>query len=115
MSKQFKLESSQIRPLVYGYGSCIASDHITVEGKPVGYMYREASDNGADSGWRFFSGMESQAYADNPDNFSIYDVNTIANYDPSVIPLLDAAPGSAWGKDASGQFVEEATPIDPDA
>jgi hypothetical protein len=115
MAKCFKLEPSQIQPLAKGRGSCIASDHITVEGRPVGYMYRENPDNRVDSGWRFFSGTESQDFADNPDNFAMYDVNTIANYDPSIIPFLDEAPGSAWGRDDIGGFAREAAPIDPDS
>jgi hypothetical protein len=115
MAKHFKLEPSQIRPLVQGLGSCFASDHITVEGRPVGYMYRETPDNRIDSGWRFFSGAESQDFADNPDNFAIYDVNTIANYDPGIIPFLDEAPGSAWGRDHTGRFAKEPAPVDPEA
>jgi hypothetical protein len=54
----------------------------------VGYCYREAPDFAGDSGWRFFSGDETQAYADTPGNFEIYDVNTIANYDPGIISVL---------------------------
>lgn len=38
----------------------------------------------------FFAGDESQDYINNPDNISIYDVNTIANYDPSIIKYLDS-------------------------
>ena len=51
-------------------------------------MYREAPDSKQDSGWRFFSGEESQEYVDNPDNLSIYDVNTIANYDTAIVEYL---------------------------
>ena len=61
MSKQFRLKASEIRPLVEGYGACLASDHITVDGKRVGFMYREAGDGAHDGGWRFFSGDEPQA------------------------------------------------------
>jgi hypothetical protein len=50
------------------------------------------------SGWHFFAGDESQDYADNSDNFSIYEVNTICNYDPAIIPYLDSNPGSAFGR-----------------
>jgi hypothetical protein len=57
MSKQFRLKASEIRPLVEGYGACLASDHITVDGKCVGFMYREAGDGSHDGGWRFFPGM----------------------------------------------------------
>jgi hypothetical protein len=56
----------------------------------------------------FFSGLESDEYANDPANIAIYDVNTIANYDPEIIPLLDTPPGSAFARDPSGLFVEEA-------
>ena len=71
-------------------GYCIATDRITVDGEKVGYMYREQPDDSSDGGWRFFAGDESQDYINNPDNISIYDVNTIANYDPSIIKYLDS-------------------------
>jgi len=115
MTKRLKLDASLIQPLAEGRGSCIASDDITVRGNGVGYMYREMPDTTVDSGWRFFSGYESQEFADDPNNFELYDVNTIANYDPSIIPFLDEAPGSAWGRDIAGQFVREPMPVDPDA
>jgi hypothetical protein len=80
---------------------------ITVGGHKVGYMYREEPDFDVDSGWRFLAGVESQEYLDDPDNLTIYDVNTIANYDPDVIPFLDAPLGSAFARDdRSGPLVQ---------
>jgi hypothetical protein len=114
MSKNFKLSADAIKPLATGRGSCIASDHITVQGMPVSFLYREEPTSQTDSGWRFFSGLENQAYAENSDNFAMYDVNTIANYDPSIIPLLDEDVGTAWGRDSSGEFIEEEFPDIPD-
>ena len=64
-------------------------------------MYREQPENSHDSGWRFFSGKEDQAYADNPNNFSFYSLNTIANYDPLIIPYLGAAAGTAFERNAN--------------
>lgn len=98
MSKQFKLPKDQIKPLAEGHGACIASDMITVDGYPVRFMYREAPDSDVDSGWRFMSGFEDDGYMDNPDNYAFYDINTIANYDPSIIPFLTAPEGSAFEK-----------------
>lgn len=98
MSKQFGLGADQIKPLAEGYGGCIATDKITVEGYPVRFMYREAPDNDIDSGWRFMSGFEDDAYMDDANNHGVYDVNTIANYDPSIIPFLDAPEGSTFEK-----------------
>jgi len=92
--KQFKLPKEQIKPLAHGYGACFASDMITVEGHKVGYMYREDADFKEDGGWRFLSGYEDDAYMENPDNLGVYDVNTIANYDPDIIPFLDRPVGT---------------------
>ncbi len=102
--KKFKLSSEEIKPILTLGKSCIASDMITVDGLPVGYMYREEPEFEFDSGWRFFSGKEDQSYADNPDNMMIYDLNTIVNYDPSIIKLLDQKIGSEYERDATGNF-----------
>jgi len=42
----------------------------------------------------------------NPDNHAIYDMNTIANYDPSIIPFPDSPIGSVFERTAgTEQFV----------
>jgi hypothetical protein len=96
VQKNFALKADQIKPLTTKPGYCMASDRITVNGRLVGFMYRERGDNDSDSGWRFLAGDESDEFTANPANFEIYAINTIANYDPSIIPLLEAAPGSAF-------------------
>lgn len=96
--RKFKLRAEQIKQLIEPMGGCLATDHITVDGLSVGYMYRESPHLALDSGWRFFSGTESDEYVNNPDNTTVYDVNTIANYDPAIIPFLDAPVGSAFGR-----------------
>lgn len=109
----FKLKAHEITSLAPGRGSCIATDMITVQGDKVGSMYREDPDpeNAADSGWHFFSGTEDDEYANDPSNLQIYDVNTIANYDPEIIPFLDAAAPSAFARDdETGQLVEVEAP-----
>lgn len=104
------------RGVAPGRGGCIATDSITVQGHPVGFMYREDSDKEYDSGWHFFAATDSQEYVDDPDNMAIYDVNTIANYDPDIIPLLDAPYGSAFERqDGVGAFHPTDLPDDPDA
>jgi hypothetical protein len=94
--KRFKLKAGEIHSLALGLGGCIASDKITVEGQRVAYMIREQPSRAEDSGWIFTSGAESQDYMDDPANFEVYDVNTIANYDPDIIPFLRAPPGSSF-------------------
>lgn len=97
-TKIFKLDTKELVDLVPGMGGCFATDKITVDGLKVGYMYREEPEDASDSGWRFFSGTESQDYVDNPENMMYYDVNTIANYDRTIIPYLDSPVGSEFEK-----------------
>jgi hypothetical protein len=94
--KAYKLTSDQITSVAPGRGSCIATDRITVDGCRVGYCYRVAPRDRVDSGWRFFSGDETQDYIDQPENLGLYDVNTIANCDGGILPVLDAPIGSAY-------------------
>ena len=88
-TKDFKIKADELVELVRKMGGCFATDKITVDGMKVGYMYREEPDGKMDSGWRFFSGTENQEYVDDPSNTMIYNVNTIANYDKTIIPYLD--------------------------
>jgi hypothetical protein len=110
MSKQFRLTADEIRPIATGYGSCFASDHITVEGRKVGFLYREEPDSEIESGWRFLSGRESQEYLDGLDHLSIYDVNTVANYDYGIVTHLSASVGSAFARAESDEFIEAEAP-----
>ena len=107
MNKQFKLSADQIEPIAVGRGACFASDRITVDGARVGFMYREAPDNDLDSGWRFLAGDESEEYMNDSGKLAIYDVNTIANYDRDIIPLLDSPIGAEYERrDGAGDLVE---------
>jgi hypothetical protein len=94
--KPLKIAGANIKPLAEGHGGCFATDSITVDGNKVGYMYREKPDFEHDSGWRFFSGKESQEQIDDPAHTDVYDVNTIANYDPAIIPFLNSPVNSAF-------------------
>jgi hypothetical protein len=106
IEKKFKLSAAEIKPLATGHGACFATDRITVDGRKVGFMYREAPDHEVDSGWRFLAGDESQDYMDDPDRHGVYDVNTIVNYDPEIVPQLAAPVGAAFERDRrSGRFV----------
>ena len=96
MSKEFKIPGDRIREIV----------KIPVEGQRVRFMYREEPDNDVDSGWRFMAGTESDAYMNDPRNHAFYDVITIANYDPDILPFLDAPIGSAFERPVGDTFIE---------
>ena len=113
--KKFALAAEDIKPLVEGLGSCLATDRITVDGAPVGYTYREPPVDEYDSGWRFMAGDESDDYMDDGGNLGLFDVNTIANYDPDIVPLVFEAIGSAFGRnEETGVFEAVESPVNPD-
>lgn len=110
--KRFLIPREALKPLYQGEGpqGCIATDRILVDGAPVGYCYREEPDPGDgdwDSGWRFLAGDESGDYLDDPDKSGVYALNTLCNYDPDIIPLLDSEPGTAWRRGEDGVFRPE--------
>ena len=96
--KKFAIEKEKIRPLVKNLMGSFATDRIMVDGKKIAYMYREVAKQPEDSGWRFFSGDEDQAYIDDLGHTDIYAVNTVANYDPDIIPYLDTQAPCAFEK-----------------
>jgi hypothetical protein len=118
--KTYAISKDQIRDIVTDQGDCAASDKITVGARKVALMYRETPEAfrppGArgDSGWRFFAGDESNAYVADISNFNIFPVNVIANYDPDIVPYLDAPPGSAFRREGDvGAFKKVPFPKPP--
>ncbi len=69
-------------------GYVIISDQVIKEGCKIGYLYREKPEDEGDSGWRIFSGKESQEYADDPTNFAMYNVSTLLDIDPELRSIL---------------------------
>ena len=86
-------------------GYIIASHQVTESNKAIGYFYREEPDNDEDSGWRVFSGEETQEYAADANNFSMYNASTIVQLEPSIAPLLALEYPIAFERDAeTGTF-----------
>lgn len=91
----------KILPQSDKYGYALAPKQLVECGLRVRFMYREQPDNRQDSGWRFFSGFETDEEANNPDNIGLYDVNTIAAIDPDIRPFLDSPAGSVFERERS--------------
>lgn len=97
---KYIIKPKDIKQYVTNYGGCLATKLITQKGKGVNFMYREDPDNDSDSGWRFFSGFETDDYVNDSKNIEVYDVNTIVNYSPDIIPFLDIEKGFALERDS---------------
>lgn len=108
MSANKRFFLTDIQPLLtdwHGAEGCIAPDSIMVDGQKVDYMYRDEPQNEYDSGWCFFAADDDDEYANDADNLGIYALNTVCNYDPDIIPFLNAPYGSAFARDENGLFV----------
>ena len=81
-----------------------ATNRVTEEGRPVLFMYRESPDHPRDSGWRFFSGDESQEYVDDPDNSGIVALSAIVEADPSIVPYLETPAPCAFERENEHVF-----------
>ncbi len=113
--KPYAIPAPDIRPLLRdweGPAGCFATDQVTVLNLGVGFCYREEpeGDQFPDSGWRFFSGQEDQDYLDDPKNSGVFHLNTIANYDPEILAVIDAPYGSAFGRGPDGKLHPEPFP-----
>jgi len=82
-------------------GGLVVSKMVSVDKKKPMFMYREKRTRPEDSGWRIFSGLESQKYTDNPDNAGIYDPSTILKIDASFADLLLKGVGSVFERKSS--------------
>ncbi|MEY8440665.1 immunity protein Imm33 domain-containing protein [Anaerotruncus colihominis] len=118
--KKWAKSSDEMKELLTnwdGPDGCIATDRITVDGCPVGFMYREEPNGDVpDSGWRFTAGDEDDEYMDDPEKSGIFTLNTICNYDPDILPYLNAPYGTAYFRNDDGAFEidEEWKPDDDD-
>ena len=104
----FLINGEDIKKIIDDDRACIVTNRILVDGAKVGYMYREEpSDQYNDSGWRFFAGDESEEYCNTPENYKIVKLNTLCNYDDSVISKLDKNIGEAYKRNKSGKFIKD--------
>lgn len=110
--KNYRLWPSEMKLYLPGWdgpNGCFVTDRVSVDGCRVGWCYREEPEAGfPDSGWRFFSGDESEDYIADIAHTEIMDLNSVCNCDPDVVSLLDAPYNSAFARDEkTGAFRPE--------
>lgn len=75
-------------PAVTVSGTALASRKLIEDRLPVMIMYRVEPD-GEDTGWRFYSGQEDDAYLEDPDNLVECDIRAILELDPGLAVYVD--------------------------
>lgn len=63
------------------------------------WIYREEADRDIDSGWRVFSGEESEEYIDNPNNIRLVNVSYLFDKDPTLREVMKGEVGSAYERE----------------
>lgn len=79
-------------------GGLMVSKMVVDENIKPRFMYREKRSRPEDSGWRIFTGFESEDYTNDPNNTGIYNPSTIISIDPSIRDLLLKGVGSVYEK-----------------
>lgn len=78
------------------------SKKVLGEGLPILYVYRLEPESPEDSGWRFFSGTEDEAFATNPDNWAIVSLAGVLEQDTSLHELMEFVPGNTFSREEVG-------------
>lgn len=81
-------------------GAILISNKILDENYLPKWMYREIPDNEGDSGWRIFSGEETDEYLENPHNFSFVSSDQLIAIDGNIMSNLLAPPGFSFERRA---------------
>lgn len=77
---------------------CLASSLILSERPmPIRFFYRDTPDHGNDSGFRFYSGLETDEFLMRDGSALVAPLDCMERIDPSISRLLErSAVGSVW-------------------
>jgi hypothetical protein len=83
------------------------------KGEFVRFLYREKPDREEDSGWRMFTGRESEEYNDDPNNIRIVDVGFVLDGDPTLLQPLKEGFGAVFERNAKTEAWKKVTDWTP--
>jgi hypothetical protein len=93
-------------------GGLMVSKMVVDENIKPNFMYREKRTRPEDSGWRIFTGFETEEYNNNPDNIGIYNPSTILKIDPSLQEILLNGIGSVYERSNDNSVWNKVTDFD---
>jgi hypothetical protein len=94
------------------YDRCFVTNKILYDNAPINYIYREEpmekdeERDYIDSGWRIFSGDESDEYVNDVENISLVSLGAVLSIDDSLIDLLESEVGKSFERNEDGIFAE---------
>ena len=77
---------------------CLASSLILNERPlPIRFFYKEAAQHANDTGFRFYSGYETDDFLQEDDAACVAPLDCLARLDPSIVSLVESSSvGSVW-------------------
>ena len=82
----------------------IVSREISAGDAAAGFVYREAPAFEKDSGWRFFSGAESDEFCEDAANFDTLPLSQALELCPEAAALMKESAGAWEWDDDAGRF-----------
>jgi hypothetical protein len=92
------------------FDRCLVTRKVFYDNAPINYLYREEpmeidkERDYIDTGWRFFSGDESDEYMDDADNTCLISLGAVLSKDDSFIELLESEIGTSFERNENGTF-----------
>lgn len=86
-----------------GDKKALVSNMCMEKGGVIRFLYREKADREEDSGWRMFTGYESDEYNEDSSNIRIVNVGYLLDKDPSLIEPLKEGIGAVYERDDKGK------------
>lgn len=93
----------------------LVSKKCLEKGGVIRFLYREKADRDNDSGWRMFSGLEDEEYANDSNNIVILNIGYLLDKDPTLLVPLKGGVGSVFERNDKGDkwtIVEDWKPKD---
>jgi len=75
-------------------GGCVVSNNIINGTGKLKWCVRDESANPVDSGWRFFSNIDTDEYLEDAKNMSIWNFDKIVEIEPAVLLIHDMPAGT---------------------
>ena len=82
----------------------IVSKQVSQQHEAIGFLYREAAAFEHDSGWRFFSGAESDEFCEDAANFDTLPLSQALELCPEAAALMKESSGAWEWDDERGGF-----------
>ena len=82
----------------------IVSKQVSQQHEAIGFLYREAAAFEHDSGWRFFSGAESDEFCEDAANFDTLPLSQALELCPEAAALMNETAGAWEWDDDAGRF-----------